>query len=237
MEFDSLSWSVLSAAAAVALVHTALGPDHFLPFIMLSRARHWSRKRTLVITALCGVGHVLSSLLLGLIGIALGASVGLIDRVESFRGNLAGWALIVFGTVYAAWGLRLALRQRAGVALHSHAGHVHVHTHADGSHAHGQNDPSQKNATFWTLFIVFVLGPCEPLIPLFMIPASRGRWSLALWTGVVFAVVTIATMLAIVGVAYSGLARWRWSGLERWSHSLAGAVIATTGMAVIFAGL
>src|SRR5512134_3943956 len=104
MEFDALSWSVLSAAAAVALVHTALGPDHFLPFILLARARRWSRKRTLAITALCGLGHVASSLLLGLIGIAVGASVGVVDRVESFRGNLAGWALVAFGTVYATWG-------------------------------------------------------------------------------------------------------------------------------------
>ena len=162
---------------------------------------------------------------------------GLIDRVESFRGSLAGWALVVFGTVYAAWGLRQALRHRAGVALHSHGGHVHLHTHADDGHGHVHDDPSQKTVTFWTLFVVFVLGPCEPLIPLFMIPASRGRWSLALWTGVVFAVVTIATMLVIVGAAYSGLARLRWSSLERWSHSLAGGVIATTGLAVLFAGL
>ena len=31
------------------------------------------------------------------------------------------------------------------------------------------------NTTFWALFIVFVLGPCEPLIPLFMVPACHER--------------------------------------------------------------
>jgi nickel/cobalt exporter len=237
MEFDALSWSVLSAAAAVALVHTALGPDHFLPFILLARARRWSRKRTLAITALCGLGHVASSLLLGLVGIAVGASVGAVDRVESFRGSLAGWALVAFGTVYAAWGLRAALRRRAGVELHSHGGHVHLHTHGDAGHSHAHDDEPKSTATFWTLFAVFVLGPCEPLIPLFLIPGSQGRWSLALWTGLVFALVTIATMLAIVGAAHATLEHRRWSGLERWSHSLAGAVIASTGLAVLFAGL
>ena len=237
MELDPLSWSVLSAAAAVAFVHTALGPDHSLPFIMLARARGWTRRRTLVITALCGLGHVLSSLLLGLFGIGLGISVGAIGEFESFRGELAGWALVAFGTVYAAWGLRRALRRRAGIELHSHGGHVHLHTHGDGLHAHAHDEPAPSTAPFWTLFAVFVLGPCEPLIPLFLIPGSQGRWSLALWTGVVFSVVTIATMLLIVGLAQSSLAHWRWSHLERWSHSLAGVVIAATGLAVLFAGL
>ena len=61
--------------AAIAVTHTALGPDHYLPFVLLAQARGWSRTRAAWVTAVCGIGHVLSSLLLGTIGLALGVGV------------------------------------------------------------------------------------------------------------------------------------------------------------------
>jgi hypothetical protein len=249
MATDAVTWSVLLAAATIAFLHTALGPDHTLPFVMLSRARRWSVRKTLLVTTACGIGHVASSLVLGLLGLVLGASVGAVEHAEGFRGDLAGWALVVFGSVYGLWGLRRALRARTGLELHEHGGHVHLHRHGIGAHVHPhvslptlrlnahRAEPVGRSATFWTLFLVFVLGPCEPLIPLFLIPASQGRWVLAAWTGIVFAIVTLVTMLALVGVAVVGLARFDGARLERWTHALAGATVAGSGLAVLFAGL
>ncbi len=54
-------------AASIGLLHTLLGPDHYLPFIVMSRARRWTMTRTALITLACGIGHVLSSVLLGLV--------------------------------------------------------------------------------------------------------------------------------------------------------------------------
>ena len=57
--------------------------------------------------------------------------------------------------------------------------HDHTHDHHE-SHAHMHEAPAGRtNLTPWALFIIFVLGPCEPLIPLFVLPASRGDWALA----------------------------------------------------------
>ena len=92
--------STADAGAAIALTHTLLGPDHYVPFIAIGRARGWSVRRTLVVTVLCGAAHVLSSVLIG------------------------------------------------GV----------------------------RTVAFWTLVIVFVLGPCEPPIPLLMFPAMQHDW-------------------------------------------------------------
>ena len=103
------------------------------------------------------------------------------------------------------------------------------------SHEHPKPGPSQT--VFWGLFLVFVLGPCEPLIPFFMVPASRGSWGLALLTGLVFSLVTLASMLVIVGALAAGVRRLPLGALERWSHALAGAIIALSGMAVVFLGL
>jgi nickel/cobalt transporter (NicO) family protein len=249
MSPDALTVNLLLSAAAVAVVHTAIGPDHTVPFVMLARARKWSLKRTLVVTGLCGVGHVGSSLLLGSLGVAAGVSTIALGGVEMKRGDIAAWAMVVFGCVYALWGVRQVLRRKKGYELHKHASDVHVHaggTHDHShsllfrghSHGHAQIDVQpQRSSTFWTLFLVFVLGPCEPLIPLFFLPASQGRWVLAAWTGVVFALATIATMVTLVGAACLGVRLLPLDRFDRWAHSLAGAVIAASGLAVLYGGL
>jgi hypothetical protein len=232
---DVLSWNLVGAAIAVAVVHTALGPDHTLPFVMLARAQGWSMVRTLAVTFLCGLGHVASSLLLGGVGLALGYGVARLEGVESGRGDLAAWALVAFGGAYVLWGVRRALRSRAGLVPHGHHGHVHVHRHGDGAHEHPGGGP--RASTSWMLFLVFVLGPCEPLIPLFILPASRSRWGLAVLTGAIFTVATVGTMLVLVGLAYAGIRRISFGALERWSHALAGGAIAATGLAILYLGL
>jgi hypothetical protein len=68
-----------------------LGPDHYLPFIVMARARKWSLTRTTAVTVLCGIGHVLSSVVLGIIGIVLGISLNKLEALESFRGGFAAW--------------------------------------------------------------------------------------------------------------------------------------------------
>lgn len=228
-------WSLLTAAFGVAIAHTALGPDHYLPFVMLARARKWSWARTLTVTAVCGIGHVGSSILLGGVGVALGLAVGHIESVEGGRGDLAAWALVAFGLAYAVWGIRKAVRSARGLEPHDHEGHVHLHSHGDDHHHHHGRDPASAS-TFWALFIVFVLGPCEPLIPLFVLPASRGAWGLAAVTAVVFSLATIITMLALVSVMLAGAQRIPLGPLERWSHALAGGVVAASGAAILLLG-
>ena len=235
MEITGFSLSVLAAAAGIAFLHTVLGPDHYLPFILLARARSWSMTRTLVLTAVCGLGHVASSILLGGIGVAFGVAVARIEGVEGGRGNLAAWALVAFGLAYALWGLRQALRRKGGIETHEHHGDVHLHSHGAAAHDHAHGMGS--NLTFWALFLIFVLGPCEPLIPLFVLPASRGDWGLAVATAVVFTLVTLVTMVSLTAAALAGSRQLRLGPLERWSHALAGTVVAASGLAILFLGL
>jgi threonine/homoserine/homoserine lactone efflux protein len=162
-------------------------------------------------------------------------AVAKIEGVEGGRGDLAAWALVAFGMAYAVWGLRHALRSSKGIAAHTHHGHVHVHSHGDAEHHHEHGMGS--NLTFWALFLIFVLGPCEPLIPLFVLPASRGDWPLAVATAAVFTAVTLVTMVGLTAAALTGARQLRLGPLERWSHTLAGSVIAASGLAILFLGL
>ena len=116
---DALSWSLLSAAASIGVIHTLLGPDHYLPFIFLGRARGWSAGRTAGITAAFGAAHVLSSVLLGTVGLILGSMAARIEWLEAARGSLAAWALVAFGIAYGVWGLRRSVRHTRGLEPHS----------------------------------------------------------------------------------------------------------------------
>jgi nickel/cobalt transporter (NicO) family protein len=237
LEVTGFSLSLLVAAAGIAVTHTVLGPDHYLPFLMLARARHWSRTRTLLVTLACGVGHVLSSIALGMIGLAIGAGVGWVRHWETQRGDWAAWALVWIGLAYMLWGIRAALRRRGGLDPHEHRGHVHLHLGGGGHHHHVEVEGRDSASAFWALFIVFVLGPCEPLIPLFVLPASRGDWTLAALTGGVFGAITIGSMAVLVTIGHAGLARLPLGRLERWAHAMAGAVVMASGLAVIYLGL
>jgi len=226
-------------AASIGLIHTILGPDHYLPFIVMSRARRWTLARTLVISFFCGLGHVLSSVVLGFVGLALGIAVSRLEGVEASRGNLAAWLLIIFGFSYFVWGLNRALKKRTHSHAHVHpAGgeHAHAHAHqADHYHLHGKDEKS--SLTPWILFTIFVFGPCEPLIPLVMYPAARhSLLGVALVTAA-FGLTTILTMLILISLASWGLSFLPLGRLEKYAHALAGAMIFVSGLSVQFLGL
>ncbi len=232
---DSISFGAIGAALSIAVLHTAAGPDHYLPFIMLGRARRWSMARTLVVTAACGVGHVASSLVLAALGLAFGAAIADIEALEFLRGSFAGSALVAFGLAYLVWGVRHALREKRELELHQHGSLLHVH--GEGMHpGHHHKHASRvgQRTTFWTLFLIFVLGPCEPLIPLFLIPASQGRWFLAVVMALVFGLATLLTMLALTALALRGIEHLPLAKLERWTHAIAGGVVALAGIAMGF---
>ena len=226
-------------AATLGLVHTVLGPDHYLPFIVISRARKWPLSKTLFISFFCGLGHVLSSVALGLIGIALGVVVSRLEGVESFRGGAAAWLLIGFGFAYFVWGMHRAIRNRPHKHIHVHAdGEEHEHLHAhEAEHSHVHDEKKRASLTPWILFIIFVFGPCEPLIPLVMYPAMKQNISGLILVTVAFGLTTILTMLTIIAVSSWGISFIRFGRLERYAHAIAGAMILISGLSVQFLGL
>lgn len=233
-EIIILCWT----AATIGFVHTALGPDHYLPFVLMSKVRGWSIAKTTWITVLCGGGHVLSSVLLGLLGVYLGTEVMKLEAFEAFRGTLAAWLLIGFGFAYFIWGIHRAIKNKTHSHVHVHEGgivHDHPHSHTD-DHAH-VHDQKAKDITPWILFTVFVLGPCEPLIPLLMYPAAKSSMAGMYLVVIVFTVTTLVTMLTIVLLTSWGIGFARLGKLERYTHAIAGGTIAFSGLAIIFLGL
>lgn len=225
-------------AVSLGFLHTLLGPDHYLPFIVLSQAKKWTIKKTLFITFLCGLGHVLSSVVLGMVGIAVGISVNRLVAVESFRGSIAGWLFIAFGLVYMIISIRTLYRKRIHTHSHFHLGgsrHTHEHNHQE-AHTH-VHDADVVKTTPWVLFLIFVFGPCEPLIPILMYPAAENNISGAILVSVLFSVVTITTMMSIVLAFKLGLNKINLKPVEKYSNLIAGAMIFFSGITIQFLGL
>ena len=223
---------LLATAATIGLFHTLLGPDHYLPFIAMAKARRWSTAKTALVTLACGIGHVAGSVVLGLIGIAAGLALHVLELTESIRGEYAAWLLTAFGLVYCVWGIRRAIRNKPHTHHHAHREIEHTHHHAhNADHAH-PHDEHKRNLTPWILFTIFVFGPCEPLIPILMYPAAaESLWSVILVASV-FALATISTMLAVVMLATLGLNFLPAGRMQRYSHALAGTVIFLCGAAI-----
>ncbi len=221
------------SALAIGVFHTLVGPDHYLPFVALSKARRWSRRRTFLVTAGFGLAHTVGTVLLGAVGLMIGLELGWLTGIEALRGDVAAAGLLTIGLLYTGWALWRLMRHRY-THHHSHR-HGHPHRH-DRPHDHTPAGPLPAPILSWGLFLVFVFGPCEALIPLLMYPAAHhDALGVALVTGV-FVLATVGTMATAVSLSLWGLDRLKVETLAPYADVLAGATLTACGGAIL-AGL
>ena len=228
-----------TTAVSLGFVHTVLGPDHYIPFIALSQSEKWTNKKTLLITILSGLGHVLSSIIIGIVGVFIGTAVFSLETLESYRGDAAGWLLITFGSLYMLWGIRSSFRKKAHTHKHFHLDgtyHEHKHTHEEDNHIH-LHKSGKKKFSPWIIFLIFVFGPCEPLIPLLIYPAAQHSISGMVLVSILFGATTILTMTVLVFIGIFGINLLPVKKLELHMHTLAGATILLCGISIQFLGL
>ena len=81
---EAVLGTILLTGFSVAFVHAAL-PTHWLPFVLAGRGQGWSHSKTMADTALAGGGHVLFTVVLGVLVAWLGIAV---DR---WTGSIFPW--------------------------------------------------------------------------------------------------------------------------------------------------
>jgi hypothetical protein len=199
---------LLITALSIGVAHTLIGPDHYVPFVALARERGWSFRRTLGITTLCGAGHCASSVAIGTLGIVLGTSLTKLQVLDAARGDIAAWLLMGFGLVLLARSVRRARR-------------------------HHRANAKLEPTVLASLFVIFVLGPCEALIPLLMFPAATANTPAIVAVTLVFCVATVLTMLLCVGGALHALPPRFSARLSGLGGHVTGAAIALCGAAML----
>jgi len=224
-----------ASAASLGFVHTILGPDHYLPFIVLSKARNWSGSKTLWITFFSGIGHVGSSVLIGMFGIALGVSLNKLEYLESYRGEIVGWMLFAFGILYTIYGIYKYMKS----SHHFHLPDFLVPKKIRGLQHLPTEDQKEDNTklTPWILFLIFVFGPCEVLIPMLIFPAYKNSTFGMLTVALIFGIATISTMLLTVYIGHRGTSLIKFKKQEKYLHLFAGILILISGSGILFWGL
>ncbi|MDB6166835.1 MAG: hypothetical protein JWQ83_1975 [Lacunisphaera sp.] len=192
-----------------AFLHAAI-PTHWLPFVIVGRARGWSRRRILTAVALAGGGHIVATTALG-VGLAW-FGVGLNERFDTAFHWMAGAILVGLGV----W---LAFR-----VPHGHACH-----HCQG-HPEKLQPGTTDRAALWGLFLTLTLSPCELFLPVYLTAAPYG-WPGIAWLSAVLGFATLGGMLTLTWLTLHAVQRLRW--LERLDERVIGGLLCVLGVATV----
>jgi ABC-type nickel/cobalt efflux system permease component RcnA len=211
-------------------------PDHWLPFVLVGRARGWSLGRTALLSGSSAIVHTALSVALGLVAVAIGIeSAGLLgERLEA----AAGLLLIVFGLVYAAWAWRKGGHFHPGGALLHRRGEAavcdgeegehreHLHYHAD---AELIREPRARGDV--SLALIVGLNPCVLVLPLLLAAARNGASTVAAVSGA-YCVTTVLLMVGMSVAGVRGLRALRIPAFARHMEAISGLLIAVLGILV-----
>jgi nickel/cobalt transporter (NicO) family protein len=234
---SSTTPALLAAAAGVGFGHAVL-PDHWVPLAVLGRTRGYRLARVARLSGIAGVAHVLVSLVLGGVIVAVGLQFR--SSVQSAQDDVIGCLLILTGVGFVALEL---------------SGHGHHHDHGDGPeqkrpHLHNDHDhahllsAAQSDARVATdegrlrglaaVMIPFgaAASPDLTILPVFLAATTAGVGT-AVGSLVIFAAVTIATIVGLTLLACFGGYRLRGQWLERWGNTFTALVLIAIGALVL----
>jgi hypothetical protein len=201
---------LLGAVIAVGVLHT-LVPDHWVPIAVVARNFHWTRAQTAWAAAIAGLGHTLSTLVIGVVVWLAGLALAV--RFGNLASILAGIALVAFGL----W--------IAGASL--------LEMHADREQDNKYKmDESSRRGLRTTLLLILGSSPMVEGIPAFFAAARFGA-GLLVAMAVCFAISTIATYVTMCVGSHAALQSLSFGPLERYGEVLSGAIIAIVGLAFL----
>jgi hypothetical protein len=218
--------ALIAAAAAVGLGH-AIMPDHWVPLAVVGRTRRYPLARIAWLSGLAGVTHVLVSLLLG--GLIIVVGLQFRSAIQHAQDAIVGLVLIATGIAFTV--LELTNRGRT----HRHTGE-HGHNHR---HHHGDDRlpalTHQRGARGLAGIIVPLGAAASPdltILPVFLAATAVGAGT-AIGSLLAFAVVTIATIVALTVLATLGGYQLHGNWLDRWGNAITAGTLLTIGTLVL----
>jgi nickel/cobalt exporter len=219
------AFALVLAAAGVGFGHAVL-PDHWAPLAVLSRSRKDPLHRVVRRSLAAAGTHVALSLLLGAVLIAVG--LGFRGTVLRYEDYVVGGILLATGAVFLVLELTGHGHGHSHEAGHGHShshdhGHEHGHGHGHGdghSHPHGSPRVGRLQAAA-ALAVPFgaAASPDLTILPVFLAASALGA-ATAVGSLLVFAGVTVATMVGLTVAASLGVARLTAPWIERRANLL-----------------
>lgn len=212
---SSAAPALIAAAAGVGLGHAIL-PDHWMPLAVIGRAQRYPVGRVARLSILAGVAHVLVSILLG--GVIIVVGLQFRSAVAGAEETIVGTVLILTGVGFGAYEL---WRRRE-------AGHGHGHEHG---HSHEQPSGRVRGAAAIMVPFGAAASPDLTILPVFLAATAAGAFA-AIGALVIFAAVTVGTILTLTLLACFGTHQIRGRLLDRWGNALTAVVLVAIGTLV-----
>jgi nickel/cobalt exporter len=221
--------ALLAAAAGVGFGHAVL-PDHWAPLAVVGRTRRYPLRRVARLSLLAGIAHVLVSIAIG--GVIIIVGLQLRSTVQSAQDTIIGCLLIATGIGFVLLDVR--------GAGHRHHGHEHHEAqHQDQEHqrepARGRAHGARRDARGLAAIMVPFGAAASPdltILPVFLAATTSGV-ATAVGALVIFAGVTIATIVGLTlvaaGAGYGIQGQW----LDRWGNAFTAAVLVVIGTLVL----
>ncbi|HEV3451319.1 MAG TPA: hypothetical protein VG869_08945 [Acidimicrobiia bacterium] len=234
----------LLAAAGVAVGHAVL-PDHWVPLAVVGRTQRYSLGRVTRLASLAGVAHVLTSLVVGALVIAVGLQ---------FRSVVEGAQNLVVGAALVITGLALGAVEVVASRHHGH-GHGIGHDVPRAPAAHEPRDdpgtpgghavqpprrertpgrPERRLRGAAAVMVPFgaAASPDLTILPVFLAATTAGV-AASIGTLLVFALVTVVTIVALTISASLGGRQIQAGWLDRWGNAGTAAVLVVVGALVL----
>ena len=221
---------------SVAFFHAAI-PTHWLPFVLVGRARGWSRARTVAVTVGAGLGHVALTSLLGLAIAWFGFKLN--ETVSGAFPWIAGGVLAAMGAYYL-W----RQSKGAGICHHHTPGSTHhadEHCGVEENHTHWDEELKDSPlvssgaadaAAVGGLFVMLTMSPCEAFLPVYLSGVQFG-WRGFIVLSVILAVAALAGMTLFTWLALIGFERIRIRVIEHNEAGLLGAIFFALAIIVV----
>jgi len=140
---------IIIAAIVLGATHS-IAPDHWAPFVAVSKAERWSLSKSIFVSLVGGLGHITTSILLGVGVILVGLSVS--HHFENFENIFSGSLLLVFGLLYTI------------ISMHTRHSHEH----------------HQEHILSCSLVLIASVSPCVPFIPVMLASVPYGGITMVL---------------------------------------------------------
>ncbi|KAJ8766826.1 hypothetical protein K2173_008380 [Erythroxylum novogranatense] len=197
--FSTEALSTIGGIATVSVLHSFI-PTHWLPFSVVGRAQNWTLSRTLIVTALGGVLHVISTSLLGITAVTISNTIVGEETVH----KLASLLLVFLGGSY-----------------------VVLFLSGKGEHSHSHDQPMEKMAVAG-LVLVPALTPCATTLPVFL--AVGNTSSMMILAVIVLLFSTVTVMTSLVALSFYGASQLKFHWVERHDKLLVGSVLCLVGI-------
>ena len=195
--------TLLVGSAALSFFH-ALIPSHWLPILAVSRHEKWSGNKTLRITLVIGLAHVLSTITLGFAIAAIGASLA--HSVETFTRWFSPLMLFALGAFY----------------VYQHYYHHHFHLHQQAS----------RWGVVASLAISMFFSPCLEIEGYFLAAGPYG-WPFVFKIALVYAITSVTGMVVWMQLAWHGMRKMDWHAWEHYAGLVTGILLIVSGILMV----